>query len=170
MNYGIELSTPDSLENLSDKYNKFYTIGGIAGAVFGLLGIGNLGGILVGGAFGLLLGWVIKYYTIDAANHKFRTTEFHLPDNLSIEAIYSETSKILRGQEVYVTLEKNVLIFQHGSIQYKYVEKREKKTFCLYWYFSVARALLNLKITNYKQLRKDIGLIAYTIQHIESRE
>lgn len=121
---------------------------------------------LIGAVLGLVLGWCIKGPMIlKSATYKFRTTDFWMPENVTVEDINNETAKFLEGHEINVTLQEKELEFQHGSIHYQFLQ--ENGTFRLRWYYSVTKALFGASyVHDYKMVRQDIGLIAHTIQNI----
>ncbi|MBR6643992.1 MAG: hypothetical protein IKL28_10095 [Lachnospiraceae bacterium] len=167
MRQGILLSNADDLEDLSAKCNIAYIICAILGAL--LLG-GELG-FIVGAVVGLFFGWVIKGPIIlKSATYKFRTMEFRMPLNVTLEDIYTAVSPRLRSREIYSTLQGNELEFQHGSIHYQFLEGEEEGTFRLRWYFSAGKALFGERyVRDYKMVRQDTGLIAYMIQNAEDK-
>ncbi|MBP3568993.1 MAG: hypothetical protein J6K04_07480 [Lachnospiraceae bacterium] len=164
MQKGLKLSSPEVLEDLSSKCNIIYVICAVA---IGLLLSSELN-FLIGAVLGLIVGWVIKGPLIlKSATYKFRTMEFWMPENVSVENIYAATSQLLRGQGIYVTLQGNELEFQHGSIHYQFLQDMGSGIFQLRWYFSAAKALFGERyVHDYKVVRRDMGLIAYTIQNI----
>lgn len=164
MQTGIKLSSPEGLEDLSSKCNIIYIICAVVGGIF----LGSELNFLIGAVLGLLVGWIIKGRMIlKSATYKFRTTEFWMPENVTVEDIYAATSQLLRGQEIYVTLQGNELEFQHGSIHYQFLMDGTAGTFRLRWYYSAAKALFGEKyVQDYKVVRQDTGLIAHTIQNV----
>jgi len=162
MQRGLKLSSPEDLENLSSKCNIIYVI---CAVVVGVLLASELN-FLIGAVLGLVLGWCIKGPMIlKSATYKFRTTEFWMPENVTVEDIYNETAKFLEGQEINVTLQEKELEFKHGSIHYQFLQ--ENGTFRLRWYYSVAKALFGGRyVHDYKAIRQDLGLIAHTIQNM----
>lgn len=164
MQTGIKLSSPEELEDLSSKCNIIYLICAVA---VGIL-LSSEFGFLIGAVLGLLVGWIIKGPMIlKSATYKFRTTEFWMPENVTVEDIYAATSQLLRGQDIYVTLQGNELEFQHGSIHYQFLQDGTSGTFRLRWYFSAGKALFGERyVHDYKVVRQDTGLIAHIIQNV----
>lgn len=158
---GITLTSPEGLDDLSAKCNIIYVIGIIVMALF-------FGNIILGIIFGLVAGWIIKGPMIlKSATYKFRTMEFSMPANITLEEIYREISPKLNSQELDVTLQENNLEFHHGSIHYQFLADGTEGTFRLRWYYSVAKAMLGSRdIHDYKVVRQDTGLIAYAIQNV----
>lgn len=167
MHNGLVLASADGLEDLSAKYNILYWILGGGGALFGLISGGTFGALLVFGAFGFIIGYAIKASILKNAKYKFRTLEFGLPENVDVQDIATRVSQELQSYGISVAFENEELNFKHGSIEYTFMPDKEMKTFRLRWTFSVGKALLGVKeIGDYKVLREDTGLIAYTIQKI----
>jgi len=162
---GMKLTSPEGLDDLSSKCNIIYVICVIAGEIF----LGLSSNLLIGGIFGLLIGWIINGpFILKTATYQFRNMEFYMPENVTLEDIYAATSQALRIQDIYVTLQGNELEFQHGSIHYQLLMNERVGTFRLRWYFSAAKALFGERYGHdYKVVRKDTGLIAYTIQNIK---
>lgn len=164
MQRGIKLSSPEGLEDLSAKCNIVYII---CAVVVGFL-LSSEFNFLIGAVLGLLVGWIIKGPMIlKSATYKFRTVDFCMPENVTLEDIYSAVPQLLRGQDIYVTLQGNELEFQHGSIRYQFLLDGTEGTFRLRWYFSVGKALFGERyVHDYKVVRQDTGLIAYAIQNV----
>lgn len=161
---GIKLTSPDALDDLSVKCNILYVIFAILGAIF----LGGMTNIIIGVIFGLIAGWAVKGPMIlKSATYKFRTMEFSMPENVTLEEIYKNTSQALSAQEINVTLQENELEFQHGSIHYQFLTDGTAGTFRLRWYYSVAKAMFGERyVHDYKVVRQDTGLIAYAIQNV----
>ena len=167
MNYGLTIASRDGLEDLSAKYNIFYWIFGVGGAVFGLVSGGTFGALLILGVFGVVIGYAIKASILKSAKYRFRTMDFSLPENVSIQDIATKAVQKLQADGISVIFENDELSFKHGSIEYAFMPDNEIKTFRLRWTFSVGKALFGAKeISDYKALREDTSLIAYTIQKI----
>ena len=124
--------------------------------------------ILLGIVGGLVFGWIIKGpVLLKNATYRFRTMDFWLPQNVTVEKIYANVSGYLREQDIFVTLQGNELEFQHGSIHYQYLADVANGTFRLRWYFSAGKAMFGERYVNdYQVVRHDTGLIAYMIQQI----
>jgi len=163
MEKGIKLAREEVTEDLSSKYNVCYVICAVAGAI-----ICASESILIGVVFGLLFGWIVKGpILLKTATYKFRTMDFWLPRNVTVEDIYANVSGYLREQDIYVTLQGNDLEFQHGAIHYQYIADEADGTFRLRWYFSGGKALFGERyVSDYQVVRHDTGMIAYMIQQI----
>lgn len=162
---GLTLTSASGLEDLSAKYNIFYWIFGVGGAILGLISGGTFGALVVFGIFGFVIGYAIKASILKSAKYTFRTLDFKLPENINIQDMATKISQKLQATGISVTLENGELIFKHGSTEYAFMPDNEKKTFRLRWTFSVGKAVFGAReIGDYKALREDTGLIAYTIQ------
>ena len=161
---GIKLTSPDALDDLSAKCNILYVIFAILGAIF----LGGQTNIIIGVVFGLIAGWAVKGPMIlKSATYKFRTMEFTMPENVTLEEIYKTTSQALAAQGIDVTLQGNELEFQHGAIHYQFLTDGTDGTFRLRWYYSVAKSMFGASyIQDYKAVRQDTGVIAYAIQNV----
>ncbi len=164
MTNGIKLASPEALDDLSAKCNILYAIFAVVGGI--VLGVEF--NFLIGAVLGLLVAWIIKGPMIlKTATYKFRTMEFSVPENVTLEDIYAATSQLLRTQEIYVTLQGSELEFQHGAIHYQFLTDGTAGTFRLRWYYSAAKAFFGERyVHDYKVVRRDTGLIAYTIQNV----
>lgn len=167
MDKGLLLTSANGLEDLSEKYNFFYWILGGGGALFGLVSGGTFGALAVFGIVGFIIGYAIKASILKSEKYKFRTMDFKLPENSNLQDIATSTFQKLQENGISVIFEKEELSFKHDAIEYAFMPDYENKTFRLRWTFSVGKALLGAReINDYKVLREDTGLIAYTIQNI----
>lgn len=167
MHNGLTLTSANGLEDLSAKYNILYWIFGVGGGIFGLITGGTFGSLLAFGAFGFVIGYAIKASILKSAKYAFRTLDFKLPENINIQDMTTKISQKLQATGISVFFENEELVFKHGSIEYAFMMDNKKKTFRLRWTFSVGKAVFGVReIGDYKALREDTSLIAYTIQTI----
>ncbi len=165
MQNGRKLTSKDDIENLASKLNIIYMIAIIGGIILGLY-MGGTDGIIFGIVILFILGWALKARLLEGYMYEFRTMEFFLPENLTLEDIHLETSQILALNNICVLLENGNLSFKHGAITYEFTQK-ENGTFRLHWSFKFSKAFFGTKsIGDYETVRSDTALIAYTIQNI----